>query len=171
MRTRTGVGQAVVLLGTMAFLVVYIATSRSLLLRILAAVLLVFAAIVSLRRLRDRGRDDAQPVWTGEPAIHEYVVGNGYAAVIMPALGDGIESAVVVRWVRTVGEAVEIGAPLVEISTDKVETEVPAPATGILDAIYVAEGQAVAAGAPMAAISPRGGACGSQAPARHDLRA
>jgi 2-oxoglutarate dehydrogenase E2 component (dihydrolipoamide succinyltransferase) len=72
--------------------------------------------------------------------------------IIMPQLGESVVEGTVSRWLKKVGETVSEFEPLVEISTDKVETEIPAPATGILLAIHVGEGQTVERGTLLAVI-------------------
>jgi pyruvate dehydrogenase E2 component (dihydrolipoamide acetyltransferase) len=81
--------------------------------------------------------------------------------VIMPALGVAQETGKVLRWLRTEGEAVEKGAPIMEIETDKVTVEIEAPASGTLAAIRVPEGSDVPVGNVVAVIL----APGEEAPA------
>lgn len=72
--------------------------------------------------------------------------------VIMPQLGESVVEGTVSRWLKAVGDRIEAFDPLLEISTDKVETEIPSPGSGILLAIHVAEGQTVAKGTLLAVI-------------------
>jgi 2-oxoglutarate dehydrogenase E2 component (dihydrolipoamide succinyltransferase) len=72
--------------------------------------------------------------------------------VLMPKLGESVVEGTVARWLKQPGEPVQRLEPLLEISTDKIDTEVPAPASGTLLAVHVAEGQTVAAGAVLATI-------------------
>lgn len=72
--------------------------------------------------------------------------------VIMPKLGESVVEGTVGRWLVAEGQPVKEYEPLLAVTTDKVDTEVPAPASGILLKIYVAEGQTVAAGALLAEI-------------------
>ena len=71
--------------------------------------------------------------------------------VTMPRLGDTVTEATVTRWLKADGENVELGEPLLEISTDKVDTEVPAPASGVLS-IKVIEDQTVTVGTELGSI-------------------
>ncbi len=72
--------------------------------------------------------------------------------VLMPKLGESVVEGTVARWLKQPGEPVEKLEPLLEISTDKIDTEVPAPAGGTLLEVRVAEGQTVRAGAVLATI-------------------
>ncbi len=71
----------------------------------------------------------------------------------MPQLGETVTEGMVTRWFKAVGEAVERDEPLFEISTDKVDSEVPSPASGVLVEILVHEGETVPVGTPLAVIS------------------
>ena len=79
----------------------------------------------------------------------------------MPQLGETVLEAVVTRWLKNEGEAVEVDDSLVEVSTDKVDSEVPSPASGTLTKILVQEGETVAVGAAMAEIDETGKGDGS----------
>ncbi|MDW8299310.1 MAG: dihydrolipoamide acetyltransferase family protein [Anaerolineae bacterium] len=72
--------------------------------------------------------------------------------VIMPQLGESVVEGTLSRWLKQVGERVEEFEPIAEVTTDKVDTEIPSPASGILLAIYVAEGQTVERGTLLAVI-------------------
>ena len=76
--------------------------------------------------------------------------------VVMPQLGETVKEGTVTVWHRKVGERVEANEPLFEVNTDKVETEVPAPVSGVLAAILVAEGSTVQVGARLAVIEEEG---------------
>ncbi len=84
--------------------------------------------------------------------------------VVLPALGESVTEGTVTRWLKAVGETVEIDEPLLEISTDKVDTEIPAPASGVVVAINVGEDETVAVGTTLAVIGAPG-AAPAQAPA------
>jgi 2-oxoglutarate dehydrogenase E2 component (dihydrolipoamide succinyltransferase) len=71
----------------------------------------------------------------------------------VPALGESITEAIVGKWFKNTGDAVNVDEPLVELETDKVTVEVPAPISGVMGEIKVAEGQTVAVGALLGAIS------------------
>ncbi len=72
--------------------------------------------------------------------------------VTLPSLGDAVTSATVSAWLKAVGDTVTLGEPLVEVSTDKVDTEIEAPATGTLLEIRVAEDDVVGIGDVIAVI-------------------
>ena len=77
-------------------------------------------------------------------------------AVIMPQLGESVVEGTVNRWLKAVGETVDKLEPLLEIATDKIDTEVPAPANGVLLTVLVHEGQTVEAGSVLAYIGGPG---------------
>ena len=74
-------------------------------------------------------------------------------SVEMPPLGASVTEATVSRWLKKPGEAVQKGEPLLEVSTDKVDSEIPSPASGLLLAVLAMEGNTVAVGALIASIS------------------
>lgn len=82
----------------------------------------------------------------------------------VPTLGESVTEATIGRWFKKVGEAVAIDEPLVELETDKVTMEVPAPAAGILEALAAADGDTVGVGALLGTIA-EGGAAASAKPA------
>ncbi|MFC7184663.1 biotin/lipoyl-containing protein, partial [Kitasatospora paranensis] len=87
-------------------------------------------------------------------------------SVTLPALGESVTEGTVTRWLKAEGERVEVDEPLLEVSTDKVDTEIPAPASGILASIKVGEDEAVEDGAELAIIDDGSGApAAAQAPA------
>ncbi|MFG3283796.1 2-oxoglutarate dehydrogenase, E2 component, dihydrolipoamide succinyltransferase [Streptomyces sp. NPDC048111] len=79
-------------------------------------------------------------------------------SVTLPALGESVTEGTVTRWLKAEGERVEADEPLLEVSTDKVDTEIPAPASGILASIKVAEDETVEVGAELAIIDDGSGA-------------
>ena len=83
----------------------------------------------------------------------------------MPALGESVTEGTVTRWLKAVGDTVQADEPLLEVSTDKVDTEIPAPASGVLTSIDVAEDQTVAVGAQLAMIGGSGAPAAPAAPA------
>jgi len=89
--------------------------------------------------------------------------------VIMPQMGESIVEGTLTRWLKKPGEKVNRDEALFEISTDKVDSEIPSPVSGILSAILVEEGQVVAVNAVVARIED--GASGSAAPAPVDAPA
>jgi 2-oxoglutarate dehydrogenase E2 component (dihydrolipoamide succinyltransferase) len=72
--------------------------------------------------------------------------------VMMPQMGESIAEGTIVRWIKKVGDAVDRDEPLFEISTDKVDAEIPAPAAGVLTAIRVKEGETVPVNSVVAVI-------------------
>src|SRR3954466_8659581 len=78
--------------------------------------------------------------------------------VVMPQMGVSVSEGTIVRWVKGVGERIEADETLLEISTDKVDTEIPSPGTGVVQEILVQEGETVAVGTRIAVIGPEGGA-------------
>ncbi|MFE4216082.1 2-oxoglutarate dehydrogenase, E2 component, dihydrolipoamide succinyltransferase [Streptomyces sp. NPDC056844] len=79
-------------------------------------------------------------------------------SVTLPALGESVTEGTVTRWLKAEGEHVEADEPLLEVSTDKVDTEIPAPASGTLASIKVAEDETVEVGAELAVIDDGSGA-------------
>jgi 2-oxoglutarate dehydrogenase E2 component (dihydrolipoamide succinyltransferase) len=91
--------------------------------------------------------------------------------VQLPALGESVTEGTVTRWLKNVGDRVEVDEPLLEISTDKVDTEVPSPFAGVLEEILVAEDETAEVGAVLAVIgdgSGAGGDAAEQAPAAQE---
>src|SRR5689334_23790824 len=76
--------------------------------------------------------------------------------VVMPQMGESVAEGTVVRWIKKIGDAVERDEPLFEISTDKVDAEIPSPAAGTLTAIHVTEGQTVPVDTIVAIIAQSG---------------
>ena len=91
-------------------------------------------------------------------------------SVTMPALGESVTEGTVTRWLKQEGDQVEVDEPLLEVSTDKVDTEIPSPAAGVLSKIVVAEDETVEVGAELAVIGGDaggdGGAPAQEAPAQ-----
>ena len=110
------------------------------------------------------------PVVAAPVPTHATVPAHGTTSVVLPPLGESVTEGTVTRWLKQVGDAVAADEPLVEVSTDKVDTEIPAPAGGILLAIRVPVDATVAVGAELAVIGdagalPAGGAGETPAPA------
>ncbi len=78
------------------------------------------------------------------------------AEIVMPQLGESVTEGTITRWFKQVGESVDEDEPLFEVSTDKVDTEVPAPEGGVLTAILVQEGDTVDVGTVLATIGEAG---------------
>ncbi|WP_029253613.1 2-oxoglutarate dehydrogenase, E2 component, dihydrolipoamide succinyltransferase [Paraoerskovia marina] len=77
--------------------------------------------------------------------------------VQMPALGESVTEGTVTRWLKSVGDSVEVDEPLLEVSTDKVDTEIPSPVAGTLTKILVEEDETVEVGADLAVIGDGSG--------------
>ena len=78
-------------------------------------------------------------------------------SVNLPALGESVTEGTVTRWLKKVGDRIEVDEPLVEISTDKVDTEIPSPIAGIIEAILVAEDETVEVGTALATVGDGSG--------------
>src|SRR5689334_23389270 len=78
--------------------------------------------------------------------------------VIMPQMGESIAEGTLSRWIKQVGDTVKRDEPIFEISTDKVDAEIPSPAAGVLAEILVTEGQTVAVQTVVAKIETEAGA-------------
>ena len=109
--------------------------------------------------------EPAQPEQTGGTASPEPSA--GASEVTMPALGESVTEGTVSSWLKAVGDTVEADEPLLEVATDKVDTEVPSPVSGTILEIRVAEDETVEVGTVLAVIGePAGaGAPPAQAPA------
>ena len=93
------------------------------------------------------------------PPVAAPVAASGSGTVIsMPALGESVSEGTVTRWLKNIGDAVAVDESLLEVSTDKVDTEIPSPVAGILLAIDVAVDTTVAVGARLGLIGVQGGA-------------
>src|SRR3984885_9659494 len=88
-------------------------------------------------------------------------VTSGTVQVVMPAMGDSVAEGTVLEWRKQEGDAVAVDETLVEISTDKVDAEVPSPVAGKIVKLYAAEGDTVAVGAPLAEIATNGSSDGA----------
>ena len=91
--------------------------------------------------------------------------------VVMPQMGESIAEGTVSKWLKNVGDKVERDEPLLEISTDKVDAEIPSPAAGILTEILVKEGDTVPVNAVVARIAAEGEAAAPTAPAAPEAKA
>ena len=99
------------------------------------------------------------------PAAAPPTGGSDGAQVTMPALGESVTEGTVTRWLKAVGDEVAADEPLLEVSTDKVDTEIPSPFAGTLRQILVQEDETVAVGTPLAVIGSGAAAPASPAPA------
>ena len=78
--------------------------------------------------------------------------------VVMPQMGVSVSEGTITRWAKQVGERIEADETIVEISTDKVDTEVPSPATGVVRELFAGEGETVPVNTRIAVIDTGGGA-------------
>src|SRR5690606_27051471 len=85
-------------------------------------------------------------------------------SVVLPALGESVTEGTVTRWLKKVGDTVQADEGLLEISTDKVDTEIPSPVSGVLEEILVQEDETVEVGAVLAKIGD-GSSASTDAPA------
>ncbi|MGB8590612.1 MAG: biotin/lipoyl-containing protein, partial [Candidatus Acidiferrales bacterium] len=84
--------------------------------------------------------------------------------VVMPQMGESIFEGTITKWLKKAGDKVERDEPLFEISTDKVDAEIPSPSAGILKEIKIAEGQTVPVQTVVAVIDGAGAAASAPAP-------
>ncbi|WP_291278075.1 biotin/lipoyl-containing protein, partial [Galactobacter sp.] len=84
--------------------------------------------------------------------------------VTLPELGESVTEGTVTRWLKQVGESVEVDEPLVEVSTDKVDTEIPSPVAGVIEEILVPEDETVEVGADLVKIGAGDGAAPAAEP-------
>src|SRR5438105_6117682 len=83
--------------------------------------------------------------------------------VVMPQMGESIAEGTIVRWIKKVGDPIDRDEPLFEISTDKVDAEIPSPAAGVLTEIRVKEGETVSVNSVVAVIGQTGEAAAAPA--------
>ena len=76
--------------------------------------------------------------------------------VVMPQMGVSVSEGTITKWLKQVGDSIQRDEPLLEISTDKVDTEVPSAAEGVVTQILVQEGETVEVGTVLAIIAPAG---------------
>src|SRR6476620_7269048 len=74
----------------------------------------------------------------------------------MPQMGVSVSEGTILKWLKQVGDTIAADEPLLEISTDKVDTEVPSPGAGVVREILVQEGETVEVGSRLAVIAPEG---------------
>jgi pyruvate dehydrogenase E2 component (dihydrolipoamide acetyltransferase) len=84
--------------------------------------------------------------------------------VVLPALGESVTEGTVTRWLKKVGDTVAVDEPLVEVSTDKVDTEIPSPVAGVIEQILVQEDETVQVGGVLVIIGSGSGAAPTAAP-------
>ncbi|WP_460327540.1 biotin/lipoyl-containing protein, partial [Actinopolyspora lacussalsi] len=86
-------------------------------------------------------------------------------SVQMPALGESVSEGTITRWLKQVGDTVEVDEPLLEVSTDKVDTEIPSPAAGVVQQLIASEDDTVEVGGELALIGDSGEQAAPQQPA------
>src|SRR3954469_22165117 len=89
-------------------------------------------------------------------------------SVQMPALGESVTEGTITRWLKQEGDRVEVDEPLLEVSTDKVDTEIPSPAAGVLQRIVAGEDETVEVGGDLAVIGDGDGGSGGGADSEAD---
>ena len=104
----------------------------------------------------------ATPAAAPAPAAHAAA---GSTPIVLPALGESVTEGTVTRWLKNVGDNVTVDEPLLEVSTDKVDTEIPSPASGVLLSIDVPADSTAAVGATLGTIGVAGAAPAAPAPA------
>ncbi|RFA12772.1 2-oxoglutarate dehydrogenase, E2 component, dihydrolipoamide succinyltransferase [Subtercola boreus] len=83
-------------------------------------------------------------------------------SVNLPALGESVTEGTVTRWLKNVGDHVEVDEPLLEVSTDKVDTEIPSPISGVIEQILVQEDETVEVGTPLVTIGDGSGSAAAE---------
>ncbi len=106
----------------------------------------------------------AEPSAPAAPSAGDPGTGGDSTPVLMPELGESVTEGTVTRWLKKVGDAVEVDEPLVEVSTDKVDTEIPSPVAGTLISITAEEDVVVSVGGELARIGT-GATTAASAPA------
>jgi pyruvate dehydrogenase E2 component (dihydrolipoamide acetyltransferase) len=105
----------------------------------------------------------AAPVAPAPPVVESAPAGPG-TRILMPALGESVTEGTVTRWLKAVGDSVDVDEPILEISTDKVDTEIPSPVAGVLASIAVPEDSTVAVGSELGVIAAAGAAVSAPEP-------
>ena len=105
-----------------------------------------------------------EPAPVAETPSEDGQSSDGASEVTLPELGESVTEGTVSRWLKQVGESVKTDEPLLEVSTDKVDTEIPSPAAGTLLEIRVQEDETVEVGAVLAVIGEAGAAPAREAP-------
>ena len=115
----------------------------------------------------DLASDETAAPSTDTPASEEKPASGSASGqeVAMPALGESVTEGTVTRWLKSVGDTVEVDEPLLEVSTDKVDTEIPSPVAGTVLEIRVQEDEDAEVGAVLAIVGDASGAAPASAPA------
>ncbi|HMM95844.1 2-oxoglutarate dehydrogenase, E2 component, dihydrolipoamide succinyltransferase [Phycicoccus sp.] len=116
-------------------------------------------------------QEQSAPAGSGDSGSSAGGSGDG-TTVQMPALGESVTEGTVTRWLKSEGDEVAVDEPLLEVSTDKVDTEIPSPVAGTLTKILVQEDETVPVGADLAVVGGSGGGSApAEAPAQADVPA
>jgi pyruvate dehydrogenase E2 component (dihydrolipoamide acetyltransferase) len=108
---------------------------------------------------KEESKAEPEPAVQSEAPSHEAPSEQkGEIEVVMPKMGESITEGTIIAWRKQVGEAIELDEALLEIGTDKVDTEVPSPSAGILKEIRAEEGETVEVGAVIAVLATEAGA-------------
>ncbi|MEO6145409.1 MAG: 2-oxoglutarate dehydrogenase, E2 component, dihydrolipoamide succinyltransferase, partial [Dermatophilaceae bacterium] len=113
----------------------------------------------------------APAVSAATPAAPPAADAGGQAAgttITMPALGESVTEGTITRWLKAEGDQIAVDEPLLEVSTDKVDTEIPSPVAGTVTSILVGEDETVPVGAALAVVGGQAGAAGSAASAQEE---
>ena len=110
-----------------------------------------------------KAEPESEPAAEQEPHLDTKQTGEG-TAVVLPELGESVTEGTVTRWLKAVGDDVAVDEPLLEISTDKVDTEIPSPVAGTLLEIKADEDETVEIGAELAIIGEAGSAPAEKEP-------
>src|SRR5690606_26534422 len=117
---------------------------------------------------RGHGRGPPRP---GRPRAARLSGDRYMAEVTLPELGESIDAAIVTQWLLAVGDTVEVDQPLVEISTDKVDTEIPSPVAGVVQELRADVDDTIEVGQVIAVIDADGAATSTAAPSPDDTAA
>ena len=107
---------------------------------------------------------EATPAPAPTPAAPQAAPTGNATEVVLPVLGESVTEGTISRWLKAVGETVEVDEPLLEVSTDKVDTEIPSPVAGTLLEIRVAEDETAAVGAVLALVGDASASAPAPAP-------
>ncbi|MFC5999860.1 2-oxoglutarate dehydrogenase, E2 component, dihydrolipoamide succinyltransferase [Quadrisphaera sp. GCM10027208] len=120
--------------------------------------------------VQDTGQQDTRQQDTGQQDTGQQGTDQEGTPVTMPALGESVTEGTVTRWLKSEGDTVEVDEPLLEVSTDKVDTEIPSPVAGTIQKILVSEDETVEVGAQLAIVGSASGGGGQAAPAAEQPR-
>src|SRR3954470_2289909 len=112
-----------------------------------------------LRRVETHSADPPGPranLWTAGRVSPAPMATGTTVQITLPQMGESVTEGTILEWLKQVGDTVELDEGVVEVSTDKVDTEVPSPATGVLTAIYVQPDETVPTGTVLGEIDVSG---------------